>query len=58
MSLTDACQAHFPGDYPATYPYRVTAEHGSLRAEYACAVCGARWACWWDPAAAGWPRRG
>ena len=53
--MGDACQRHFPGDYPATRPYRVTAERGSLRAEYAC-WCGHRWTCWWDPGAAGWPR--
>lgn len=55
--LADACQAHDPGDYPAAYPYRVTADRGSLRAAYSCPVCGDTWTCWWDRRASGWPRR-
>jgi len=55
--LGDACQEHFPGDYPATYPYRVSDDRGSVRAGYRCAVCGQEWTCWWDPRSCGWPRR-
>lgn len=55
--MADACQAHFPGDYPATYPHRVCRDGGSLRAEYCCGQCGARWTCWWDARAEGWPYR-
>jgi hypothetical protein len=55
--LPDACQNHFPGDFPAVHPYQVTPEGVSLRAEYSCPFCGIKWTCWWDAKAAGWPTR-
>lgn len=62
IKLGDACEAHYPGDYPAVQPYKVTEERSdrshasSIRGEYAC-WCGHRWTCWWDPGAVGWPMR-
>jgi len=54
-TLADACEAHFPGDFPAVYPYAVNyTGSGSLKAFYRC-PCGREWVCWWDASAAGWP---
>jgi len=57
VDLGTACDAHFPGDYPAVLPWLVQESRGSLRAFYWCPVfeCGRRWICRWDAGAAGWP---
>lgn len=53
--LADACEAHYPGDYPATLPYFVDdTKPPSLVAYYLC-WCGRAWRCWWDAESAGWP---
>lgn len=54
-TLADACEAHFPGDYPAVLPWAVNyTGTGSLKAFYRC-ECGREWTCWWDSRSAGWP---
>ncbi len=54
-TLADACEAHFPGDYPAVLPWLVQESGtGSLTAFYWC-PCGRKWTCSWDAQAAGWP---
>ena len=54
-TLADACEAHFPGDYPAVLPYFVDDTNpGSLVAFYRCS-CGREWTCGWDAESAGWP---
>jgi hypothetical protein len=54
--LADCCARCFPDALAAVTPSSVTAEPtGSLRASYACPVCGHEWVCWWDPKASGWP---
>lgn len=53
--LADACEAHFPGDYPAVLPHDVQETGpGSLLASYRC-PCGREWTCSWDARSAGWP---
>ena len=53
--LADACEAHFPGDYPAVLPHSVQHDTPtSLVAYYRCS-CGREWKCWWDARSAGWP---
>jgi len=53
--LADACEAHFPGDYPATLPYDVQPDgDGGLVAFYKC-WCDREWTCGWDAESAGWP---
>jgi len=43
--LADACEAHFPGDYPATLPYDVQPDgDGGLVAFYKC-WCDREWTC-------------
>lgn len=54
--LGDACQQHFPGDYPAVYPYKIDHDRASILCHYAC-WCGQRWTCWWNPDAVDWPVR-
>jgi hypothetical protein len=55
--LGTACDAHFPGDFPAVFPWLVQETRGSLRAFYWCPVlgCGRKWKCRWDSSASGWP---
>jgi hypothetical protein len=54
-NLGDACEAHFPGDYPAVVPHDVQLTgSGSLVAFYRC-WCGREWTCSWDAESAGWP---
>ena len=56
--LADACPSCPPGEFPAVLPSAVIPEaNGSLRAVYDHGPCGARWKCWFDPEAAGWPLR-
>jgi len=53
--LGTACEAHFPGDYPAVLPHGVQPTGtGSLVASYRC-PCGREWTCNWDAQSAGWP---
>ena len=56
--LADCCPQCHPGDAPAVTPLGepVAEPCGSLRASYACPVCGHTWCCWWDPSASGWPQ--